>query len=91
MRFGGCQRTGLATNFIVVSQRPQFHTIGFGTGRQVFGGQGAIRDNGVAMQVGVQYVGHASILGARMEVIRTGETYPFGVAGMGKAQFGGMQ
>ena len=53
---GGCHRTVLAANFIVVSQRPQFDAIGFGTLSQDFRRQGAVGDDGMAMQVGVENI-----------------------------------
>ena len=54
----------LAAHFVVVGQRPQFHTVGFGALGQGFRGQGAIRYNGVAVEVGVLNSSHPAILGA---------------------------
>ena len=45
------QRTA---NFVVIGQGPQLHAIGFGARGQDLRRQSAIRDHGVAMQVGVQ-------------------------------------
>jgi membrane peptidoglycan carboxypeptidase len=39
---GRCQRTVLATYFVVVGQGPEFDPIGFGTFGQDFGGEGAV-------------------------------------------------
>ena len=51
----------LAAEFIVVGQRPQFHAVGMGALGQRFGGEGAVGDVAVAVEVGVDQV-HGRIL-----------------------------
>ena len=48
----------LPAYFVVVGQRPQFHTVGLGAFSQGFGGEGAVGDDGVAVQVGVHHANH---------------------------------
>jgi hypothetical protein len=52
----------LATNLIVVGQRPELHAIRSGALGKFFRGQGPVGNDGVAMQVGIQD-GHHAILG----------------------------
>ena len=58
-RLGRRERAGLPTHFVVVGQGPQVHTIGVGAGGQQFGREGAVGDDGVAVQVGVFVEAHA--------------------------------
>ena len=60
---GSGQSAVLATHFVVVGQGPEFDPIGFGAFGQDFGGEGAVRDNGMAVQVSVHDVFHSFILG----------------------------
>ena len=53
----------LAPDLVVVGQRPEFHAVGFGALRQLLGFEGAVRDDGMAMEIGVEDVGHGFILG----------------------------
>jgi hypothetical protein len=46
----------LAAYFVVVGQGPQLDAVGFGASGQLLRCERAIRDHGVAMQVGVEYV-----------------------------------
>jgi hypothetical protein len=52
--FGGCGCALLAANFVMVGKCPQFDAIGFGAGGQGFGGQSAVGDDRVAVEVGVK-------------------------------------
>ena len=65
LRLGRRRRTAQAANFVVVCQRPQLDAVGLGACRQRLGGQGAVRDNRMAVQVGVENVfwAHRVILG----------------------------
>ena len=56
-RRGGRHRPVLATDFIVVGQRPQLHAVGLGPAGQRLGRERAVRHDRVAMEVGVQDVG----------------------------------
>ena len=58
LRTGRGQGAFLASHFVVVGQCPQFHAVGFGAFGQGFGGEGAVRDDGVAVQVGVHHAFH---------------------------------
>jgi len=53
----------LATDLVVVGQRPELHPVGFGARRQRLGRQRAVGHHGVAMQVGVEDGSHEFILG----------------------------
>ena len=52
--FGRGHGAVLAANFVVVGQGPQLHAVGFGAHGQLLWGQGAVRDDRMAVQVGVQ-------------------------------------
>ncbi|MCY1374872.1 hypothetical protein D9M69_622430 [compost metagenome] len=62
-RLGGRQRAGLATDLVVVGQRPEFHPVGLGALRERLGREGAVGDDGMAVEVGVEHMGHRFILG----------------------------
>jgi hypothetical protein len=47
----------------VIGQRPKFNPVGLGPFGQRFGGEGAVRDDGVAVEIGVQDGVHTGILG----------------------------
>ncbi|MDT4863942.1 hypothetical protein FQZ97_986770 [compost metagenome] len=55
--------TILSPEFIVVGQGPQLHAVGLGALRQRLGREGAVGDDGVAVQVGVGQCVHRVILG----------------------------
>ena len=57
---GCCQGASQTRYLVVVGQCPKLHTVGFGAFSQSFGGEGAVRHDGVAVQVGVD---HVNILG----------------------------
>jgi hypothetical protein len=52
--FGCSYGSFLAANFVVVCEGPELDAVGFGTRSQSLGRERAIRDHGVAMQVGVE-------------------------------------
>ena len=57
-----CRRCAvLAADFVVVGQGPQLHAIALGAGGEVFGGEGAVRDNRMAMEVGVQELNSSNL------------------------------
>jgi hypothetical protein len=58
---GGFFGAFLTAYFIVVRQRPGLHAIGMRTTSKSLWGQSPIRNNGVAMQIGIDCV-HISIL-----------------------------
>ena len=60
--FGRSGSALLAADFVMVGQRPKFYPVGMRAGGEFLGRERAIRDDGVAMQVGVKYV-HVLILG----------------------------
>ena len=62
----GVARALLAAGFVMVGQRPEFNPAGVGALGQGFGGQGAVGNVGVRMQIGVEEM-HNPIL-------RTGPT-----------------
>ena len=79
MAAGGGQGPVLTTDFVVVGQRPQFDTIGGGALCQNFWRQGAVGDDGMAMQVSVKY-GHAPILGWCKAIVRAQGLFLWSVA-----------
>jgi hypothetical protein len=54
-RFDGLH---LSAQFIVVRQRPQAHPVGLGPPRECFGCECAVRNDGMAVQIGVDKVVH---------------------------------
>ena len=60
--FGGSGSALLAADFVMVGQRPKFYPVGMRAGGEFLGRERAVRDDGMAMQICVEYV-HASILG----------------------------
>ena len=63
-RMGGGDGPVLAADFVMVGECPEFHPIGSGAGRQFLGCEGAIGDDGMAVEVGVEVSGgHLGILG----------------------------
>jgi len=62
-RPGGFHGACLAANFVVVGQGPQVHAVGFGALRQRLGRERAVGHDGVAVEIGVEYVGHTVIVG----------------------------
>ena len=52
-----------STDFVVVSQCPQLHTLRFGAFSQGFRGEGAVRNHRMAVQVSVENRCHRRILG----------------------------
>ena len=56
----GC--TVLAADLVVVGQRPEIHAVGMGPCGQCLGRERAVRDHGVAVEVGVQRKIHGFIL-----------------------------
>ena len=61
---GRCCCAVLPADFIMVGQRPQFHTSLGGTLRQLLGGQCAVGHDRVAVQIGVEVgFGHGFIVG----------------------------
>ena len=67
--------TVLAADFVVVGQCPQLDAVGLGARGQLLGCQGAVGDDGMAMQVGVESGVHrCSILGVSWQ---NGPMYDF--------------
>ena len=62
LRFSGSGGTVLAADLVVVSQCPQLHAIGARALSQCLGGEGAIGNDRVAMEIGVEDGSHATIL-----------------------------
>ena len=65
LRLSRRRGTLLAADFVMVRQCPQLHAVGLGALGQGFRGQGAVRDDRVAVQVCVENVlrAHKFILG----------------------------
>ena len=64
----GCQGSALnSADFVMVSQRPELYAVGAGTRCKFFRCECAVRDNGVAVQIGVKNGSHPRILGAALQ------------------------
>jgi len=79
MSVGGSSGALLATNFIVIGQSPQFNAVARGAFSQSLGFEGAVGDDGMAMQVSVKY-GHAPILGWCKAIVRAQGLFLWSVA-----------
>ena len=55
---------GEAADLVVVGQRPELHAPGVGACGEVFGGEGAVGNAGVRMQVGIEQVHGRRLYGA---------------------------
>ena len=62
VRFCSGSGSRLSANLVMVGERPQLHAMGMGPLGNRFRGECAVRNNGVAVEVGVQYGGHHPIL-----------------------------
>ena len=62
LAWAAARRAVLAADLVVVGQGPEFDTVGRGALGERFGRQGAVGDDGVAVEIGVEDGGHASIL-----------------------------
>ena len=61
----------LATNFIVIGQRPQLHAVAVRPFGQCLRREGTVRDDGVAVEVSIQYGVHRCILPAPSHTLHT--------------------